>query len=585
MSSITAQQTKLDLELVPKENRLDIKKSNGRILGGLKPEDTASFLRELGHTKEINSLNDIVVDQMHQPWRTFATLINRGLSGKTSGLDKLRLSRAQILWGMYYQKNVAYMELLWEDFIYHIDNKVYEKQEKIINSHLWKLLPETLTSPEMKESKAYKTYLGYASGTVPPKIARKFKKASPSKKDSSLVPADDEPAKKGKRVKRSSKKSTTTPATCIVISEAPVETQSKRKEKVVVTRGKGIETHPSGSGIIVETPPSVEKIKSLVTSKGTDSKSNRQEDEEEVKDDDEEEDEFAHTPPNTDDEEDTNMESKNDDKIEGDEDRRMDDTINQFNDDVDARLNEPTQTDEEVVQDKEVDVEMTDAQHEKENLKITQEQVIEDAHVTILTVAKEIEVPGASFSHSSDLASKFLKFLDIHPNDGEIVSPLDVHVHHEVPRTHTSTLLTVSVLVFPELSPVCTTIPQSSQIFTSPLLLTTPTPPPTIETTNTPSKIPDFALVFRFNERFIALEKDVAELKKDPLHTQVTALVDDHLDTRMGETREEFMNFLSTSLTERITEQVKNLLPQILPEEVFNFAPPMIENMIEEPLN
>ncbi|GJV04196.1 retrovirus-related pol polyprotein from transposon TNT 1-94 [Tanacetum coccineum] len=60
-------------------------------------EDTVSFLRELGHTGEINSLNDVVVDQMHQPWRTFAALINRGLSGKTSGLDKLRLSNAQII--------------------------------------------------------------------------------------------------------------------------------------------------------------------------------------------------------------------------------------------------------------------------------------------------------------------------------------------------------------------------------------------------------------------------------------------------------------------------------------------------------
>ncbi|GJX40600.1 copia protein [Tanacetum coccineum] len=56
-------------------------------------EDTVSFLRELGHTRVINSLNDVVVDQMHQPWKTFAALINPGLSGKTSGLDKLRLSR------------------------------------------------------------------------------------------------------------------------------------------------------------------------------------------------------------------------------------------------------------------------------------------------------------------------------------------------------------------------------------------------------------------------------------------------------------------------------------------------------------
>ncbi|GJW19469.1 hypothetical protein Tco_0026905 [Tanacetum coccineum] len=142
MSSITAQQTKLDLELVPKEKRLDIGKCNRRInLGNIQREPTfqvvldaldltpcysaflitadvpevymhqfwdsgqdfdalptdeeiVSFLRDLGHTGEIHSLNDVVVDQMHQPWRTFAALINRILSGKTTSLDKFRLSRA-----------------------------------------------------------------------------------------------------------------------------------------------------------------------------------------------------------------------------------------------------------------------------------------------------------------------------------------------------------------------------------------------------------------------------------------------------------------------------------------------------------
>nr|GEX49170.1 hypothetical protein [Tanacetum cinerariifolium] len=157
-------------------------------------EDTVYFLRELCHTRVINSLNDVIIDQMHQPWRTFAALFNRSLPGKTTAFDKLRLSRAHVLWGMYYQKNVDYVELLWEDFIYHIDNHGYEKQEKI---------------PQMKDSKAYKTYLGYATGTVPPKVAKKFKKVSPSKKDSVPVPADEEPIQKGKRVKRSAKKSST----------------------------------------------------------------------------------------------------------------------------------------------------------------------------------------------------------------------------------------------------------------------------------------------------------------------------------------------------------------------------------------
>ncbi|GKC49962.1 hypothetical protein Tco_1072707 [Tanacetum coccineum] len=75
-------------------------------------EDIVSFFKELGHTGEIKSITDVVVDQMRQPWRTFDTIINRSLSGKTTGLDKLRLSRAQILWAMYYKKNVDYVELL-----------------------------------------------------------------------------------------------------------------------------------------------------------------------------------------------------------------------------------------------------------------------------------------------------------------------------------------------------------------------------------------------------------------------------------------------------------------------------------------
>ncbi|GJU49729.1 hypothetical protein Tco_1219284, partial [Tanacetum coccineum] len=157
------------------------------------------------------------------------------------------------------------------------------------------VLPDCLTSLEMNESKANKTYLSYATSVVPPNISRKFKKASPSKKDSVPVQADEEPIQKGKRVKRSTKKSSTTLVACIVIRETPVKTKSTGKEKVDVPRGKGIEllskvalaekaqlkevkkkslrdfhiTHPSGSSSVAEKPPSVEKIKHSVTSEGT----------------------------------------------------------------------------------------------------------------------------------------------------------------------------------------------------------------------------------------------------------------------------------------------------------------------------
>ncbi|GKF75630.1 hypothetical protein Tco_0225074, partial [Tanacetum coccineum] len=164
--------------------------------------------------------------------------------------------------------------------------------------------------------------------------------------------------------------------------------------------------------------------------------------------------------------------------------------------------------------------------------------------VTISTVTKKTGVHVTSSSLSSDLASKFLKFSNIPQADAEIVSPLDVHVHHEVPRTEAPTLLSVPVFVIPESSPVFTNISQSSHIFTPTPIQATHTPPPIIETANPLSTLSDFASVFQFNNRIAALEKKVVKLKKDPLHTQVTSLVDDHLDTRLGETREEFINFL-----------------------------------------
>nr|GEU98716.1 hypothetical protein [Tanacetum cinerariifolium] len=77
-------------------------------------------------------------------------------------------------------------------------------------------------------------------------------------------------------------------------------------------------------------------------------------------------------------------------------------------------------------------------------------------------------------------------------------------------------------------------------------------------------------------------KKADVEMTDDPLHTQVAALVNDHLDIRMGATREEFMNFLLTPVTDRITKPVRNQLPQILPEEVSNFAPPTVQSEEQE---
>ncbi|GJX50440.1 hypothetical protein Tco_0277285, partial [Tanacetum coccineum] len=430
-------------------------------------EDIVSFFKELGHTGEIKTITDI-----------------------TTGLDKLRLSRAQILWGMYYKKNVDYVEILWEDFTYHIDNRA---------------------SPE-------------------------------------------EPVRKSKRVKRPANNSSNAPTTGVVIRETPVKFLSKKKEKMTVEKRKGIDllskvaltkeaqyeevqkkslrdfhkTHPSGSSTVTKIAPSAAKIKPSFINEGTsgkdeddnnnehDSRSEGSDQEKDSGDDKAQSNSEKGMDSEHETDENESDETKIKDKTEGDEDEGMDYTTNQFNDDVNFRLNEP----------------------------IALNQVIKDAHVTLSIVPQKTKVPVTSSSHSSDLASKFLNFSDIPHTDAEIVSPMDVHVHHISTKQANSH---------------------------------------TPYTRNPLSTLPNFAFVFQFNYSVTALEKEVAKLKRnDPLNTQVTALVYENLDSRLGATRDEFMSYLLASITARITEQVKSQLSQILPKEVSNFVPPVIKSIVTE---
>ncbi|GJV75789.1 hypothetical protein Tco_1507373 [Tanacetum coccineum] len=260
------------------------------------------------------------------------------------------------------------------------------------------------------------------------------------------------------------------------------------------------------------------------------SESDQEENEEDIGDDEEEvKDKFVKTSSNDSDDEDK---KKITDKVEGDEDEEMDYTTSQLYDDVDIRLNEPVDTEKGFVQEEGTDVAMTNVQQGNENPKIL--QVIENAHVTFATIPQKTEVLITSSSHSSDLAAKFLNFPDIPHTDAEIVSPMGVHVHHEVPSKQTPTLLTVHVLVINESSPIYSTvIPQSIPSFTPPPQQSTPIPPPPTKATNPQFALPNFAFVFQFNNIVTTLEKEVTELKKDPLYTQVTALVNDHLDARL----------------------------------------------------
>nr|GEW41300.1 hypothetical protein [Tanacetum cinerariifolium] len=185
-------------------------------------EEILAFLRYLGHSGEIKKITDVNINNLHQPWRSFAAVINKCLSGKSTGYDSLWLSQAQILWGMYHKKNVDFAYLLWEDFVYQVEQK-YEKRVmrcttpglqkddqmfttiKLVSRHqntqkFGAILPVELTNEDIRNSAAYKKYYAIASGAAPPETKASVRKTQ-SSSDTTITP----PIAAGTRLSTSAK--------------------------------------------------------------------------------------------------------------------------------------------------------------------------------------------------------------------------------------------------------------------------------------------------------------------------------------------------------------------------------------------
>ncbi|GJS69615.1 hypothetical protein Tco_0702456 [Tanacetum coccineum] len=494
ISSITSQQAKFDLELVPKEKRLEIGKCNRRLNPGktqreltfqvvldalaltlcyssflttayvlevymhqfwdsIHKHDTSyrvhaqdfdelptdevimSFFKELGHTREIKSITDVVIDQMHQPWRTFATIINKSLSEKKSGLDKLCLSKAKILWGMYYKKNVDYVELLWEDFTYQIDNKG------------------------------------------------------------------------------------------VVIKDTPGMSISKKNALAKVDRGKGIELL-SDAALLEEAQllsrkeskkltsfKKVAQVRELILNQSKDEHENDNKDDKGSENDDDDSNDAQDSERTDLDEEENPNRNLNVDKEEETQeeeevhtpeyfvptDEETDDENKEFDNEEYDDLYKDVNMRSKVAERKEVgkgDVEMTDATRESGSQGKSYEQVIKDAHVTLTTLQKT-EGSKQSSSVSLDFASKFIILDNVPPVVDEVASMMN----------------------------------------------STPTPELTIEayTTLIPA-IPNFFSLFGFDHRVSTLENELSQLKQvdhsaqilTSIRSQIPVMVDDHLSTRIG---------------------------------------------------
>nr|GEZ34436.1 hypothetical protein [Tanacetum cinerariifolium] len=288
-------------------------------------------------------------------------------------------------------------------------------------------------------------------------------------------------------------------------------------------------THPSGSGTVTKTAPSVANIKASITSEGIGVKPG-------VLDVAEEEPSKSEAKSWGNDKDDSNNEqdsrSEDSDQLnDSDDDKTQSDNENEsdFEHETDESKsglepdhegNEKDEDDEEEVKDEFVKTLSNDSDEKDETMITDKAKGDEDEEIDYTT--------------------------------SQLYDDVDIRLNEAVDSDK------VPVSIIYDSSPVFSTvIPKTLPSFTPPPQQSASTPPPTTEATNPPSTLLDFASVFQINNKVTTLEKEVAELKKDPLHTQVTALVDDHLDARLGSTRDEFMNYLLASITARIIEQIK----------------------------
>nr|GFC86420.1 hypothetical protein [Tanacetum cinerariifolium] len=70
-------------------------------------EEILALIHFLGHSAAIRMLTDVNINKLYQPWRSFSAIINKGLTGKSSGYDSFRLSKAHIMNSNAYKEYYA----------------------------------------------------------------------------------------------------------------------------------------------------------------------------------------------------------------------------------------------------------------------------------------------------------------------------------------------------------------------------------------------------------------------------------------------------------------------------------------------
>ncbi|GJV26123.1 hypothetical protein Tco_1378818 [Tanacetum coccineum] len=542
-------------------------------------KEILAFLASLGHSGEIRKITDVNVNKLHQPWRSFAAIINKCLSGKPS-YDSLRLSQAQILWGMYNNKKVDYAYLLWEDFIYQIENKntkkgnamyyprftklvvnfVMDKDPSIprrnkVNWHYARddpmfttinvisrnedtqlygtILPVALTNEDIRNSESYKEYYAIASGKIPPKTKGSKKKADTDTTTKQKPPtiSKDKKEKKSGKGKQKAKELETISETVLTEAEQlkKITKRSRKETHSSYASGSGVD---EGTGVTPGVPDA----------------------------------------PDYDSDDDISWKSSDDDQDDEKAQDDEDEDKNMTNNEVEG-----------------MDVEGAKSDEDATYVEDQGNETVEDTNANLK--GRDDVMTDVILPQSSSVSSGFVSNM-LNPNQDTGVDAIFGH------NAEATSLVDIPVTAIAEPSFFAPTnrpptpTPLFTQLQQPPILTPATTPSSSLQ------NLPNFGSLFGFDNRLKALEDNFSEFKQTNQYNEalssIPGIVDQYLENKMKEAVDVVVQLKSDRIREEaqaenqqfldsIDEGMKKVIKEQVKSEVSKITP-QIEKLVNEQL-
>nr|GEV31795.1 hypothetical protein [Tanacetum cinerariifolium] len=496
-------------------------------------EEILDFIRFLRHNATIRTLTDVNINKLYQPWRSFVAVINKCLSGKTTGYDIVHKNQKK--------SNEMYYPKFTKVIIHHFMSKDSSIPRR---NKFGALLPIELTNEEIRNLKAHNEYYAIATGEAahkPKASARRTRSCF----DTSITPptaiATPRPyaaatprltaAAKGKQTAKAPKaKSLSAPSEVAMTKAEQLKLVLKRsRQRMHISQPGGSDTDEgTGSKPGVPDVPTDESEEELSWNSTDDEGVD-----DEGKDDDADEDQEVAKHDDNDDTE----ESGDDDK-EGESDEHESDEETREEESFDPIPQTPEDSEDE--DDGEEDLDLNIGKEERHDEEEDEDELYRD-------------------QESSSVSSQFMtSMLNLTIDVGmesifETTSRIDV-------QTPTS------------MAPFPMTIPTMTS---STIATTTTTSQALILSTLIPSEVlknlPNFASVFRFDDRLRSLEQNFSEVMQ----------TNQFADRLCEEAQKENDEFLKT-VDENIKKIIKELVKEQVRAQVSKILPRIVQAMNEQ---